>query len=418
MTLPLLHSPPFPWVDPAIAAVSRAGGGVRSASGDGAYRDPFTGRAVAREQAVAILAEWRRILDANRAIGAAAGIAWWKREAIGQFLWTDRPQPFVCEADAASAVARARANGGGVAVWPSRAPPGLAAMAEGAGVPVVRVEDGFIRSVGLGADLHPPLSIVIDRRGIYYDPRAPSDLETILQHDPFPPALLDRAERLAAVIVERGVSKYATAPPPVQVAPRTRRVVLVAGQVEDDASVAAGGAGVAGNLDLLRRARRAEPDAAILFKPHPDVDAGHRRGAVPDAALRAFADTIVRDEPMAALLARVDAAHVLTSLTGFEALLRGLEVVTHGHPFYAGWGLTRDLAGPLARRTRRLTLAQLVAGTLILYPRYLDPVTRLPCPPEVVLERFAAGWRPKPSPLIRLRRLQGRIARMFGTTTE
>ena len=132
----------------------------------------------------------------------------------------------------------------------------------------------------------------------------------------------------------------------------------------------------------------------------------------------AYADEIVRGEAMPSLLSRVDAVHVLTSLTGFEALLRGVEVTVHGQPFYAGWGLTHDLAPPLPRRGRPLTLPQLVAGTLILYPRYLDPVTELPCPPEILLQRFAEGWRPKASWLIRVRRWQGRLAKMFGTTSR
>jgi capsular polysaccharide export protein len=85
----------------------------------------------------------------------------------------------------------------------------------------------------------------------------------------------------------------------------------------------------------------------------------------------------------------VDAVHVLTSLAGFEALLRGRAVTCHGTPFYAGWGLTRDLAPVPARRGRALTLDALVAGVLILYPRYLDPVSGLPCPPEVLVERMA-----------------------------
>jgi capsular polysaccharide export protein len=355
---------------------------------------------------------WSELIVANRAIGVACGIAWWKRARIAQFLWSDSPAPleFVDEARAAIA------HEGRIAVWPSRMPHGLV---EEAGERLVRIEDGFIRSIGLGAALHPPLSIVVDGEGIYYDPTRPSALETILQTASFPPALIERATRLQERIVTGGISKYGATPTPVkQRIPNDRRTILVAGQVEDDASVRQGGAGVAGNLDLLARARAAEPDAYILFKPHPDVDSGYRKGRVPDAALLAHADAIVRDESMPSLLARVDGVHVLTSLTGFEALLRGLQVTVHGHPFYAGWGLTRDLAGPLARRTRRLTLAELIAGTLILYPRYIDPVTELPCPPEILLDRFAEGWRPKPSLLIRLRQLQGRLARLFGTTTD
>ena len=29
---------------------------------------------------------------------------------------------------------------------------------------------------------------------------------------------------------------------------------------------------------------------------------------------------------------------------------------------------------------------------MILYPRYLDPVTELPCPPEILLRRLAEGF--------------------------
>jgi capsular polysaccharide export protein len=349
----------------------------------------------------------------NPRIRVACGIAWWKQKRIAQFLAAEGRPPLIFTDDARQAVAAA--GDGLIAVWPSRMPDGLEALARDR---LVRIEDGFIRSIGLGADLHPPLSIVADKRGIYYDPARPSDLETILETAAFPPALLVRAEALIDTIVARGISKYGYSLPAASAPRGNKRVVLVPGQVEDDLSVRLGGAGVGGNLDLLRRARASEPDAHILFKPHPDVDAGHRIGRVADGELLQHADEIVRGEAMASLLARVDAVHVLTSLTGFEALLRGLEVAVHGQPFFAGWGLTRDLAGPIPRRTRRLSLAELVAGTLILYPRYLDPVTERPCEPERLLERFAEGWMPKRSWLIRLRQLEGRLARMLGTVSR
>jgi capsular polysaccharide export protein len=206
------------------------------------------------------------------------------------------------------------------------------------------------------------------------------------------------------------VTKYgarAVASPAVDAEPG-RRAVLVAGQVSDDQSVRLGGAGVRGALDLLARVRAVEPDAYILFKPHPDVEAGHRHGAVADADALQFADEIVRDRPLPDLLAAVDAVHVLTSLCGFEALLRGREVVVHGQPFYAGWGLTRDLAPP-PRRGRPLNLAELVAGALILYPRYLDPATGLPCPPEILISRLVDA-APRPTALTRARRIQGWIS--------
>ncbi len=192
--------------------------------------------------------------------------------------------------------------------------------------------------------------------------------------------------------------------------PAGRRVVLVPGQVADDLSVRLGGGAIQSNLALLQAVRGAAPDAHILYKPHPDVDAGHRQGAIPDAQVLEIADGIVRGVPMAALISAVQEVHTLTSLTGFEALLRGRTVTCWGQPFYSGWGLTRDMA-PMLRRTRQLTLPELAAGVLLLYPRYLDPVTGMPCPAEVLLDRLSdpALWRA--GPLVRVRRAQGRVAR-------
>jgi capsular polysaccharide export protein len=357
------------------------------------YADPFSGAPVTPLDWIAQLGAWRRVIEDNRAIGAVHGIAPWKRAAIARFLWSG-----------------ARDRGTAQAIWPSRVAPDRAERIATRG-PLVRLEDGFLRSAGLGARLHQPHSIVVDRRGVHFDPHAPSDLEHLLAHTAFDDAMRARAARLARRIVAAGVTKYGTGGGAVPDLPCGRRIVLVAGQVEDDASVRAGGAGVAGNLDLLRRARAAEPDAFLIYRPHPDVAAGLRRGDVPARAAARLADAVLPRAALPALLARVDAVHVLTSLTGFEALLRGCAVVVHGQPFYAGWGLTRDLAPAIPRRGRALALEELVAGALILYPRYLDPVTRLPCPPEVLVARLAArtgaGW----GPLQYLRAAQGLATR-------
>ncbi|HEY0270488.1 MAG TPA: beta-3-deoxy-D-manno-oct-2-ulosonic acid transferase [Sphingomonas sp.] len=374
-----------------------------------AYRDPFTGDAATITSTIDLLAEWRHLIDANRGIAAAAGIARWKRREIARFLWARRAAPLRFRSESAALRSAARA-GGGVAIWPSRVSPGFTARAAAAGVPVTRLEDGFIRSVGLGSNLFPPFSIAADARGIHYDPATPSDLEALLEAGDMTPAILRRAEALRALIVETGIGKYgADADGPPVDRPAGRRVVLVAGQVEDDMSVRLGGGGVAGNRDLLARARALEPDAEIWFRPHPDVDAGHRVGRIADDDARRLADRVVRGGGMARLLDAVDGVHVLTSLTGFEALLRGRDVTVHGVPFYAGWGLTRDLAATPARRARRLTLAELIAGVLILYPRYLDPVTRLPCPPETLIARFTRQAKPRATWLTAARALQGRL---------
>ena len=391
--------------DDAAALEARASAALATCE----YLDPFDGMVTTIERVIDQLADWRRIIAANRPIAAAYGMAWWKRREIRRFLWVPGRRLPIARS-AAQAVGIAGRRGGALAIWPSRAA-ALASTPGGSAVQVVRVEDGFVRSVGLGSNLVPPSSVVVDHRGIHFDPSAPSDLEHILATEPFPAALLARAAALRETIVGARISKYgalAQTPPP----PRLpgRRLVLVPAQVEDDMSVLAGGGGLHSNLEFLRRVRAMEPEAEIWFRPHPDVDAGHRTGAVPDAEVLALADRIVREPSMAALLGVVDAVHVITSLTGFEALMRGREVICHGTPFYAGWGLTRDLGKVPERRGRSLSLDELVAGVLVLYPRYLDPVTGLPCPPETLIARMATRrTRTGMEWLLPLRQWQGRM---------
>ena len=245
-----------------------------------------------------------------------------------------------------------------------------------AGISHERMEDGFLRSVGLGSDFSTPASLVLDTQGIYYDPTGPSDLETLLENHRFDDALLARARRFRQSLLRSGLSKYNVGELRRLEVPEGRQVVLVPGQVEDDASIELGCRSLRTNLGLLEAARNAHPDAYVIFKPHPDVLSGNRQGAVDEESARRLCDHI-----------EVDVSHVvhaMTSLVGFEALLRELEVHCHGQPFYAGWGLTID-RHPIERRTRKLTLDELVAGTYFLYPRYLDRKTFRFSTPEAVL---------------------------------
>lgn len=268
---------------------------------------------------------------------------------------------------------------------------------------VLRAEDGFLRSNGLGARLVPPLSLALDDLGIYHDPLRESRLDRLVAESLLlPSAEIERAEALVSRILALGLSKYNIAGGPVEVV--TPGSILVPGQVEDDASILRGAGVIRTNLELLRETRAANPDAQILYKPHPDVEAGLRRGRLDAADVLPFADRIVTGDP-ASLLGRSVSVWTMTSLLGFEALLRGLHVTTLGAPFYAGWGLTRDLGPVPDRRTARPTHAGLAHAALIGYPRYFDPRSGVPCPPEVVVERLAAGEGPPATGI--LARLQG-----------
>ena len=453
-TAPLLRSPPFPWVEEEVAAVSRPGhttlgdpdrlfaamreanvGGsfwlnTAAAAADAAedgilrwiagkpgtadrraeairaveaacYRNPFSGAPCDAHEAVQILADWRRTFSANQPIVAAAGMSNWKREAIGRFLWDgERSPPFP---PAWRALSSAKA-GEAVAYWPSRTPANFSARAKQAGVAAWQIEDGFLRSSGLGAECRPPLSIIVDRSGgIHYDPNGGSDIETLLATYDFDEPLLRRAKALRERIVAARLCKYGVDnEAPLPALPTGRRIVLAIGQVADDLSVLRSGDG--GMSGFLRRVRQCEPDAFIIYRPHPDVVAGLRNGVLPGSE---DVDLVAGGGSLLSLFEKVQGVHVFSSLTGFEALLRGVEVTVHGIPFYAGWGLTRDLAEIPPGRGRALSIDALVAAALIMAPRYLDPQTGLPCSPEVVVERLANTNKPAYSVLTGFRRAYG-----------
>lgn len=375
------------------------------------FENPFTGEAMDALGAIELCGFWRRLIDANRGVGGGTGFAFWKQSHVAPLLWGgSSPLRFQRNADGVSA-------GDCVALWRSKVPPAVLAELERRNVALLEVEDGFLRSRGLGADCIPPLSITVDRLGAHFDPSRPSELERLLEDGTFDQPILDRARELRRLIVEAGIGKYESG---TTVLKRRgeRRHILVPGQVEDDRAVIAGGCGLVSNLDLLSRVREQAPDAHILYKPHPDVLAGHRRGVLGDRECLEFADEIVGELPIASLIDLADEVHVNTSLAGFEALLRGKRVTTHGVPFYAGWGLTRDLGPVPERRTAKRTIDELVAATLLLYPRYLDPVTGLPCPAEVVVARLSVTEERDPGFIVGLRRLQGKFMRRLRSLVQ
>ncbi len=374
-----------------------------------AFCSPFTGDPINLLQLIDILSEWRTLIDANRNIAAAFGFARWKQDTVESLLWGGQTVAF-CRARPEQL--DALGGQGSLAVWKARVPATFLARVEAGPWTTLEVEDGFIRSAGLGADCVPPLSIVVDDLGVHYDPTRPNRLEQILAQGDFSPADLTRARALREWLVREGVSKYGVGTGSALARQAEgKRHLLVVGQVEDDRSVQFGGGEVQTNAELLRRVRALEPDAHIIYRPHPDVEAGHRRGAIPRHAVQELADAVDPSSSIGALIDLVDEVHVITSLAGFEALMRGKAVTTHGTPFYAGWGLTRDLAPCPARRGIPRTLDELVAATLLRYPRYLDPVTNLPCPAEVMILRLLTGNRRRNGALVPVRQFFGWVKR-------
>lgn len=250
---------------------------------------------------------------------------------------------------------------------------------------LVRVEDGFIRSLGLGSSKTIPMSLIADDLGVYFDPTQASRLEVILnsidlstEHDK-----RERAKRVREFLVEQKLSKYNLYSEEELAIDTDKRVIFVPGQVDNDASLRFGAPNMS-NLALIKKVRAENPDAFIIYKHHPDVLEGARKGFVSAVDTNRYCDLVLQKVSVSTALNICDEVHVMTSLVGFEALLHDKKVTCYGQPFYAGWGLTTDkLEHP--KRTNKVTLDELVYGTLIQYPVYMNPLSKKQCSIETVM---------------------------------
>jgi capsule polysaccharide export protein KpsC/LpsZ len=268
-------------------------------------------------------------------------------------------------------------------------------LAQEASIPVYHMEDGFLRSLNPHASRTPPFSLSIDTRAPYFDCTAASDLEVLLQTYPFErdAVLMRRATAGIAALLELRITKY-NGPKDGGARSHARKGgkrVLVLGQVEDDASIKRGCLTSLTNNDVVRLAAEENKGAQIIYKPHPDVLSGVRSGLSDPSEVESMCE-IMRDAvALPDALEGVDHVYTITSLAGFEALLRGIPVTVMGCPFYAGWGLTDDRQ-PNVRRQRKLSLHEVFAGVYLLYPRYFNPVSGRPSTFEECLEMIAA-WQ-------------------------
>lgn len=242
----------------------------------------------------------------------------------------------------------------------------------------LRLEDGFVRSVGLGKSGAALMSVVIDDSGIFYDARRPSRLERLVAASTTS-EWRARGQAVRRLLIDRRLSKYNAQPDlPVRLGARSRPRVLLVDQVYGDLSIAGSLSTAETFTRMIETARRERPDAELLVRTHPDVTAGYRRGYLADPGPGCSLLTDAVDTH--AILDAVDEVWTVSSQIGFEALLRDVPVTTFGVPFYAGYGLTRDRADSpaaravLAKRSEAgADVDALAAAALVRYARYADP---------------------------------------------
>lgn len=351
------------------------------------YRDPFTGKICQLEDLLVFLQHQRNMFQSNRGVNLCLGFPPWKHAYLRRFLYSPWGRvKFVkserallrrlasTRSDAMDADCSAR-----VLLWGDTAKTESLRSRLAPNNSVVQIEDGFIRSVGLGKYYIPPRALVFDGEGIYFNPKTASGLERILSTNVFSAEQLASADRMMALLKSAGITKYNVgggALPPALLAAKLagQIIVLVPGQVEEDASIKTACKDIASDMDLLKQVRLLRAEAVIIYKPHPDVVSGNCVNASTlnkAAEVSVLADYVLTEIDMESCLAVADEVHVMTSLTGFEAIIRGVPVFTYGLPFYAGWGLTIDYL-TCSRRQRQLNVNELLAGVLLCYSRYID----------------------------------------------
>ncbi len=187
----------------------------------------------------------------------------------------------------------------------------------------MRVEDGFLRSQGLGSNFVAPASLVFDEIGLYFDESRVSTLDKLLNEYIFTDDELVQAKALRKDILKANLTKYNVGSSfDVSICQydnsETRKKILVVGQVEGDQSILKGCRNISSNSELLREVKATNSDAVIVFKPHPDVESGNRKGAVDEAALEQCVDKIETKNHLLECLDACDELHTMTSLSGFE----------------------------------------------------------------------------------------------------
>ncbi len=336
------------------------------------YVHPATGRRITLEQALGHLEQQYQRRSRVPARIAVVDCQYWKQDYYRDFF-PGAQMRFVSSADIGQSVDSSWT----LVSWGQRIAQGVVDRWRAKGFTVLQTEDGFLRSVGLGCELVRPLSLCFDDRGLYADPRTDSQLLQAIQR-PLDEGRIRDVLRFMTLHRDLRLSKYLQRGQREAVASQSaealgmaqRPILLLCGQVSDDVSVRTSGCTFASFERLAQELKRRQPDAFLIYRPHPDVVRGLRPGEleVPSADLN---DAL---SPTRSLVEVADEVHVINSLVGFEALLLGKTVHTWGRSWYAGWGLTRDaLQEP---RGHRATVLQLAHAAYIDHPVYFEPRSR------------------------------------------
>ena len=224
-------------------------------------------------------------------------------------------------------------------IWGYKAPAYFIEYVREQNLDIFFLEDGFIRSSPNDENGSPPLSIVIDSQAPYFDTTRPNDLTDFIVNFDFEQDGYDDllAQEMLDYYVTHRVSKY-NHQPYIDIdliyGIKNKKRILILGQVPHDDSLKYGGGVGITLLDVVSKAIEENPEAQIIIKPHPlTLDDPSTISMLTDLDCLILTQSI----HLVDALETIDHVYTITSLGGFEALLRGKNVTVLGRPFYSEW---------------------------------------------------------------------------------
>lgn len=281
-------------------------------------------------------------------------------------------------------------------------------------LPYYALEDGFIKSVATeyrGRD-EEVLSLILDRTGIYYNVASSSELEDymIRSDEWFTGEMATKARKLIKTIVKNRIVKYNARnevsysefiPPNIPA-----DAILVIDQTLNDASISQGNADQNSFDEMLKEAISTAGAARVYVKEHPNVFASRGKGYFKIPQLKKLGVNIITAPVNSVeLMQSFRNVYVVTSGTGFEALMCGCSVTCFGEPFYSGYGLTTDRKNTAASKRRdrmksKATIDMLAAAVFYRYSIFIDPKTCRICSPEHALKYIISRKHGREEPLV------------------
>ena len=259
-------------------------------------------------------------------------------------------------------------------------------------LPYYALEDGFVKSLSQGRWKEQEIifSLIIDRQGIYYNSAAPSELESIIcdtvNSENFE-QYSSQGAKLISLITSNNIVKFNVRSSTsengssIKIIAKDSSVLLI-DQTFGDSSVVLGNASKESFDQMLSDAISKYGPDNVFVKIHPNVINRKAKGYFSLHRLRQSKVHIISSDVNTAQLLKIfKNVYVVTSGTGYEALMAGCHVTCYGEPFYSGYGLTEDKKTStqirrIKKLNRPLTIKLLAYAIFYRYSIFIDPVLK------------------------------------------